>query len=337
MSHIKQIPDCARLLCLGAAAALSLAAAAQKYTPAKHTFRAEGNPIITHRFTADPAPLVVGDTLWLFTGVDGGPNLKRNMMTEWAVFSTTDLQTWTEYPTPLRLADFKWATGGKAYAAQAVRRGGKYYWYVSTDRCGIGVAVSTRPEGPYTDALGHPLLTNKDCFASSHSWACIDPTVMIDDDGQAWLFWGNGQCYYVKLKDNMIETDGPVRQVKFDGLVFEEAPWIHKHNGKYYLTYSEGFPEKTAYAMADSIGGPYKYMGLLNELAGNCVTNHHGIAEFKGAWYFFYHNGALHGGGNDSRSVCVDRLYYNPDGSLRRVSMTTEGVSRPAGGGEARP
>ena len=98
------------------------------------------------------------------------------------------------------------------------RRGGKYYWYMSTDRCGIGVAVSTRPEGPYTDALGHPLLTNKDCFASSHSWACIDPTVMIDDDGQAWLFWGNGQCYYVKLKDNMVETDGPVRQVKRDGL-----------------------------------------------------------------------------------------------------------------------
>ena len=101
--------------------------------------------------------------------------------------------------------------------AQPGRRDGKYYWYVSTDRCGIGVAVSTRPEGPYTDALGHPLLTNKDCFASSHSWACITPTVIIDDDGLAWLFWGNDQCYYVKLKDNMTETDGPVRQVKFDG------------------------------------------------------------------------------------------------------------------------
>ena len=68
----------------------------------------------------------------------------------------------------------------------------------------IGVAVSTRPEGPYTDALGHPLLTNKDCFASSHSWACIDPTVMIDDDGQAWLFWGNGKCYAVRLKRNIL-------------------------------------------------------------------------------------------------------------------------------------
>ena len=331
MQFRKHLSDLSRRLCLCAAAAFCLAANAQQEVAEKHTYRSEGNPIFTHKFTADPAPLVVGDTLWLFTGVDGGPNLKRNMMREWAVFSTTDLKTWTEHPTPLRLTDFAWAKGGKAYAAQAVRRNGKYYWYVSTDRCGIGVAVSDRPEGPYKDALGHPLLTNEDCYASDHAWACIDPTVLIDDDGQAWLFWGNGECYCAKLKDNMTEIDGPVKQVKFDGLVFEEAPWIHKHDGKYYLSYSEGFPEKTAYAMADSIGGPYKSMGLLNELAGNCVTNHHGIAEFKGKWYFFYHNGALRGGGNDSRSVCVDRLYNNPDGSLRRVQMTTEGTGCAAG------
>lgn len=317
---------------LCATVVLGMGAAAQQYTPTRHTFRAEGNPIITHRFTADPATLVTGDTLWLFTGVDGGPNQTRCNMKEWAVFSTTDLQTWTEYPTPLRLTDFAWAAKGKAYASQVVSRGGKYYWYVSTDHCGIGVAVSDRPEGPYRDALGRPLLTVKDCFASDHSWACIDPTVLIDDDGQAWLFWGNGECYYARLKDSMTEVEGPVRQVRFDGLQFEEAPWIHKHDGKYYLSYSEGFPEKTAYAIADSIGGPYKYMGLLNELAGNCVTNHHAITEFKGSWYFFYHNGALRGGGNNSRSVCVDRLYYNPDGSMRRVIMTTEGLSQAEAG-----
>ena len=196
-----------RRACLCAAVALGLAVMAQPEVKERAVCRAGGNPIFTHKFTADPAPLVVGDTLWLFTGVDGGPNLKRNQMKMWAVFSTTDLQTWTEYPTPLRLTDFAWAKGGKAYAAQAVCRGGKYYWYVSTDRCGIGVAVSDRPEGPYRDALGRPLLTNADCFVSDHSWACIDPTVIIDDDGQAWLFWGNGECYYVRLKDNMIETE----------------------------------------------------------------------------------------------------------------------------------
>ncbi len=125
----------------------------------------------------------------------------------------------------------------------------------------------------------------------------------------------------------MIEIDGEIRKIDFEGLEFTEAPWVHKHNGKYYLTYASGFPEKIEYAMAENIEGPYKYMGILNEIAGNSNTNHQAIVEFKGRWYFIYHNGALqNGGGSYSRSVCVDYLHHNPDGSIKRVQMTTEGV-----------
>lgn len=294
-----------------------------------YRFQSYGNPVVTHKFTPDPAAMVIKDTLWLFTGHDEGKRNQGFKLKDWCVFSTTDLKNWTEYSTPLKVSDFSWDKTGRAYAAQAIERNGKYYWYISTDGSGIGVAVADRPEGPYKDALGKPLLTTADCFASKHAWACIDPTVFIDDDGQAWLFWGNGQCYYAKLKENMIEIDGKVRQVLFEGFVFEEAPWIHKYNGKYYLSYASGLPERIAYAMADHIEGPYIYKGILNEVAGNSDTNHQSIVEFKGEWYFIYHAGIQQPNGSSStRSTCIDRLYYNPDGTMRRVIMTSEGVVR---------
>lgn len=292
-------------------------------------FQSKGNPIITHKYTADPAAMVKGDTLWLYTGRDYAGNQKGYVMKDWCVFSTTDMKNWTEYPSPLNIKDFPWAaaTGGKAYAAHTIERNGKYYWYVSTEKPGIGVAVADRPEGPFKDALGKPLVTLADCFDSKHGWACIDPAIFIDDDGQAWMFWGNRHCYYVKLKENMIETDGPVKRLQFEGFDFTEAPWIHKRKGKYYLTYATGFPEKIAYAMADKIEGPYTYKGILNEIAGNSNTNHQAIVEFKKEWYFIYHNGAMQTEGTSySRSVCIDKLEYQRDGTLKRVVMTTEGV-----------
>lgn len=292
-----------------------------------YTFTPKGNPIIKHHFTADPAALVEGDTLWLFAGHDFAGGQQGYKMKDWLIYSTTDMKTWTEYPVSLTVEDFKWARSGDAFAAHAVKRNGKYYWYISTNWTGIGVAVSDRPEGPYKDALGKPLLTNNDCFASTHSWACIDPAIFIDDDGTAWIFWGNRECYYAKLKDNMIEIDGEIKQIKFDGLSFTEAPWVHKYNDKYYLSYASEFPEKIAYAMADNIEGPYIYKGILNEIAGNSNTNHQGIVEFKGDWYFLYHNGGINtDGGSYSRSICIDRMYYNPDGTIKRIVMTTEGI-----------
>lgn len=291
-------------------------------------FTSKGNPLITHKFTADPAAMVKGDTLWLYTGHDFAGGQKGYKMKDWSIFSTTDLKNWTEYPTPMQISDFSWAKSGDAYAAHIVERNGKYYWYISTNWSGIGVAVSDRPEGPFKDALGKPLLTNDDCFASTHYWACIDPAIFIDDDGQAWIFWGNRECYYAKLKDNMIEIDGEVKLLEFKDFRFTEAPWAHKYKGKYYLTYATEFPEKIAYAIADHIEGPYEYKGILNEIAGNSNTNHQAIVEFKNQWYFIYHNGAINtGGGSYSRSVCIDSLHYNSDGTMKRMVMTTEGVT----------
>lgn len=290
-------------------------------------FKSNGNPIITHKFTADPAAFVEGDTLWLFTGHDYEGGQKGYKLKDWLVFSTTDLKNWTEYPVPLKIEDFEWDNTGDAYAAQTIKRNGKYYWYISTNGSGIGVAVSDKPQGPYKDALGKPLLTNADCFASTHSWTCIDPSVFIDDDEQAWLFWGNGVCYYAKLKDNMIEIDGEIKKLDFEGFQFTEAPWVHKRNGKYYLSYATGFPEKIAYAMADRIEGPYEYKDIINEIAGNSNTNHQAIVDFKGHTYFIYHNGAIQTDGSSySRSVCIDKLEYNKEGTIKPVIMTTKGV-----------
>ena len=294
----------------------------------RYNFTSSGNPIIKHEFTADPAALVVGDKLWLFAGHDYAGGQTGYKMTDWLVYSSTDLKNWTEYPVPLKITDFSWAKSGDAYAGQVIEKDGKYYWYISTNWSGIGVAVADRPEGPYKDALGKPLLVNKDCFASTHAWACIDPTVITDKDGDSWLFWGNGECYYAKLKENMIELDGEVKQLNTTGLEYTEAPWIHENNGKYYLSYATGFPEKIAYATSDSIDGQYSYEGIINEIAGNSNTNHQSIVKFKDQWYFVYHNGAIQtNGGSFSRSICIDRLEYNPDGSIKRVSMTSEGIN----------
>ena len=294
----------------------------------RYNFTASGNPIIKHEFTADPSALVMGDTLWLFAGHDYAGGQTGYKMKDWLVYSSTNLKNWIEYPVPLKITDFSWAKSGDAYAGQVIEKAGKYYWYISTNWSGIGVAVADRPEGPYKDALGKPLLVNKDCFSSSHAWACIDPTVITDKDGHSWIFWGNRECYYAKLKENMIEIDGEVKQLNTKGFEYTEAPWIHVNNGKYYLSYAKGFPEKIAYATSDSIDGQYSYKGIINEIAGNSNTNHQSIVKFKDQWYFIYHNGAIQtNGGSFSRSICIDRLRYNPDGTIKRISMTSEGAN----------
>lgn len=293
----------------------------------RYQFHSKGNPIITHEYTADPAALVKGDTLWLYAGHDFAGGQKNYKMKDWLVYATTDMKNWIEYPVPMKIEDFKWAKSGDAFAGHVTERNGKYYWYISTNWSGIGVGVADRPEGPFKDALGKPLLTNKDCFASTHSWACIDPSVFIDDDGQAWIFWGNRECYYAKLKPNMTEIDGPIKKLDFKGFDFTEAPWIHKYKNNYYLSYATAFPEKIAYAMANKIDGPYEYKGILNEIAGNSNTNHQAIVEFKGKWYFIYHNGAIQTEGSSfSRSICIDKLNYNADGTIKKIVMTTAGV-----------
>lgn len=292
-----------------------------------HDFESNGNPIIRDKHTADPAVLVKGDTLWLFAGHDMNGNQRNYVMSDWLLYSTTDMRHWTEQPSPLHIDDFKWAKSKQAYAGHVVERNGKFYWYVSTNWCGIGVAVADRITGPYKDALGKPLLTNKDCYVSDHSWACIDPAIFIDDDGQAYIFWGNRHCYYAKLKDNMIEIDGPVHHIEIDeSHTFTEAPWVHKYNGKYYLTYASEWPEKIAYAVSDNVGGPYKPVGIISEIAGNSNTTHPAIVNFKGQWIFFSHNGGLPDGTSYSRSIIAEPMFYNNDGTIKNIPPTAQGV-----------
>lgn len=292
----------------------------------KHDFVSEGNPIIRDKHTADPAVLVENDTLWLFAGHDMNGNQSGYIMKDWLLYSTTDMKHWTEHPSPLHIDAFKWATSKQAYAGHVVKgKDGKYYWYVSTNWCGIGVAVADKITGPYVDAIGKPLLTNNDCFASSHAWACIDPAIFVDDDGTPYIFWGNRHCYYAKLKDNMTEIDCEVKQI--DVPEFTEAPWVHKHNGKYYLTYASQWPEKIAYAMSDNIGGPYTYMGVISEIAGNSNTTHPAIVEFRNQWIFFSHNGGLPDGTSYSRSVIAEPMHYDSNGAILPIPPTAKGMS----------
>ena len=289
------------------------------------------NPIITDQYTGDPAALVYKDKVYLYAGHDEAPNdFNFYKMNEWVVYSSSDMKNWKPHPVPLKVTDFKWAAND-AWASQVIERNGKFYWYVTVSHGtvpgkAIGIAVSDSPTGPFKDALGKALITNDMTKFTDISWDDIDPTVYIDNDGQAYLFWGNTACHYAKLKDNMIELDGPIQHIDLPN--YTEAPWIHKHKDWYYLSYAYQFPEKIAYAMSKSITGPWEYKGILNELAGNSNTNHQSIIDFKGQSYFIYHNGAIQPhGGSFRRSVCVDKLYYNKDGTMKRVVMTSEGIT----------
>lgn len=288
------------------------------------------NPIITDKYTADAAAIVHNNKVYLYAGHDEAPNdVNSYRMHEWLVYSSSDMVNWQEHPVPLKPSDFAWASGD-AWASQVIERNGKFYWYVTVSHGSIhgkaiGIAVSDSPTGPFKDALGKALITNDMTTHTKISWDDIDPSVWIDSDGQAYLFWGNTVCKYAKLKENMIELDGPIITVDLPN--FTEAPWIHKKNDWYYLSYAYQFPEKIAYAMSKSITGPWEFKGILNEVAGNSNTNHQAIINFKGNDYFIYHNGSIptHGG-SFRRSVCVDRLFYNEDGTMKRVVMTSEGI-----------
>lgn len=160
------------------------------------------------------------------------------------------------------------------------------------------------------------------------SWDDIDPTVFVDDDGQGYMFWGNGSCKWIKLKENMIETEGPITTFKPKNYI--EGPWVYKRKELYYLVYASAGtkPEMIEYCTATSITGPWTYLGIIQENVPNSFTTHPGIIDYKGNSYFFYHNGSLPTGGSYRRSICVDYMYYNEDGTIQKIIQTTEGVSK---------
>lgn len=300
------------------------------------TFCMAQNPIISHVFTADPAPIVYHDTVFLFTSHDTASTSATNYkMPDWRLFSSTDMVTWKDYGSILSPATFSWATGD-AYAAQCIERNGKFYWYVSTFHkkdsvsnggAAIGVAVADHPAGPYKDLLGKALIINEITTDMKYGWDDIDPTVMIDDNGQAYMFWGNGSCKWVKLKENMMEVDGTITTFKPKNYI--EGPWVYKRKDLYYLVYASAGnkPEMIEYCTSKSIEGPWEYRGIIQENVPNSFTTHPGILDYKGKSYFFYHNGVLPTGGSYRRSICIDYMYYNEDGTIQKIVQTREGVA----------
>ena len=309
------------------------------------TFQNEGNPLIRSCYTADPAPVVFDGRLYLYTGHDecfedsaGYEGLYGFNITNWLCFSTNDMQTWTEHGVVLSPADFSWASG-EAWAAQVVEKDGKYWYFVSTQcadpNCkSIGVAVADSPTGPFQDAIGKPLIVDS-MTPNAHPlgwWNDFDPTVFIDDDGTPWLSWGNGTCFLARLKQNMIELDSEIMSLPMEDYV--EGPWLYKRRSEegkdwWYIVYASGGKEggeTISYAMAPEVTGPWTYKGMITGTAKDSYTIHPGIVDFKGHTYLFYHNStlSLHGYGpaTGRRSVCVDEMFYNPDGTIRPVTQT---------------
>jgi hypothetical protein len=298
------------------------------------------NPIFTDTFTADPAALVAGDTVYAYVGHDAAKVGGFFHMPEWLCYSSKDMKNWTPHGPVLKPADFAFGRPNTAWASQVIERNGKFYFYVTVDRTNgpghsIAVAVADSPTGPFKDARGTPLITDDMTTDSRKNNVDIDPTVFIDDDKTVWMAWGNGDCYVVKLKPNMTELDGPIQKVSFTN--YGEGPWLFKRGNLYYNVYAADVPgtgpEQIAYATAPKMTGPWTYRGVLTGPAKFGFTIHPAVIEFKGQWYFFYHDGSttLNGmpGGDCRRSVCLEYLYFNPDGTIQPITQTTEGVSIP--------
>ena len=290
------------------------------------------NPISQTEFTPDPAPLVVGDTLYLITGHDemeATPN--QFVMKDYLVFATTDMVNWTHHA-PIFNAKEMFGEHENANASQMAYRNGKFYFYPSTS--GVPVLVSDSPYGPFVNPLGgkNQLTYPDETNYGGHGWEDIDPTVFIDDDGQAYLYWGNNALYAVKLNEDMISRDGDIKVFEIKdkeafGPDYEEAPWFTKRGDKYYLAYASFCPEATDWAWADSPLGPWKYGGqIMRAFEHGGMGNHTGMCEYKGQWYFFYMDEGLPESHSRRRTASVVPFNFNEDGSIPYIHHDKRGV-----------
>jgi arabinoxylan arabinofuranohydrolase len=275
-------------------------------------------PIIQTKYTADPAPMVYNDTVFLYTTHDED-DAEGFKMQDWLLYTSTDMVNWTDHGVVASLKSFDWVKRDNgAWAEQVVERNGKFYMYCPIHGNGIGVLVSDRPYGPFKDPLGKPLVWQKE------HWDDIDPTVFIDEDGQAYMYWGNPNCYYVKLNEDMISYSGDIVKLKETPEHYQEGPWFYKRNGHYYLAFaSTCCPEGIGYAMSDSPTGPWKTKGYIMRPTERTRGNHPGIMDYKGKSYVFGLNYDLlkletntH---YERRSVSVAEMHYNEDGTIQEV------------------
>lgn len=304
------------------------------------------NPIIQTSYTADPAPMVYNDRVYLYTSHDEDSTVDNFFtMYDWRCYSSADMVNWTDHGTVASLKDLAWneKTNG-AWAPHCIERNGKFYLYVPIHGEGISVLVSDSPTGPFRDPLGHRLVVDSD-----NVWHDIDPAAFIDDDGQAYLYWGNPALYYVQLNEDMISYDQTLGNKGIvavymtpeafgqkkpgdenPGTLYTEGPWLHKRNNLYYMIYAAaGIPEYIAYSTAPTAEGPWTYQGIIMERAPHLAfTNHPGVIGFRGNNYFFYHTQELSGGEGFKRSVSVEPFDFNPDGSIPLIVPTKAGVKQ---------
>ena len=287
------------------------------------------NPIIRDQFSADPTARVFDGKIYLYPSHDIPSPIERLKewfcMADYHVFSSDDLAHWEDHGVIVSQERIPWARPDaySMWAPDCVCKDGKYYFYFPATPRGVekgfavGVAVSDKPSGPFMPQM-RPI----------EGVDGIDPCVLTDKDGQSYIYWAGRGMMMAKLKDNMVELDGEMKEM--EGLEdFHEATWIHKYNGKYYLSYSDNHDEnwndgvkgdnRMRYAISDNPLGPWKSMGIYMEPTDS-YTNHGSIVEYKGQWFAFYHNSAL--SNHDwLRSICVDKLYYNEDGTIQMVKQ----------------
>ncbi len=295
------------------------------------------NPIIHNQFTADPTARVFNGKIYLFPSHDirtpEGKNLRKDWfcMADYHVFSSGNLTDWTDHGVIVNQNDVQWgdSTSYSMWAPDCVERNGKYYFYFPANTkhidskgrrgFGVGVAIADCPEGPYTP-LPDPI---KNVMG-------IDPNVFIDKDGKAYLYWSQGNIYGAKLKENMTELDSePVMFQNLPDKGLKEGPFVFERNGTYYLTFPhvENIIERLEYAVGDNPLGPFKMAGVIMDEAPNgCWTNHHSIVNFKHQWYLFYHQNDWSPKFDKNRSVRIDSLFFNDDGTIQKVTPSFRGV-----------
>ena len=274
-------------------------------------------PLVQTKYTADPAPYVHGDTIYLYTTHDED-DAEGFKMKDWLLYTSTDMVNWQDHGAVASLKNFPWYKGDNgAWAECVVERNGKWYMYCPIHGNGIGVLVADSPFGPFKDPIGKPLV-----WRTEH-WSDIDPSVWIDNDGRAYMYWGNPHTYCVELNEDMISTKGDIMTMdKIED--YQEGPWMWKRGDWYYLAFaSTCCPEGIGYAMSKSPTGPWEHKGHIMDHTPRTRGNHPGIIEFKGKWYCFgltYDLFRLESSRHAERRCCMAaEMTYNADGTIKEL------------------
>lgn len=284
-------------------------------------------PLFDDAYTSDPAPLLVGDRLYLYTGHDAD-DADAFKNPDWRCYSTPDGTNWTSHGVVARRTDHPWAIEDSCWASQCVARNGKFYYYTSVRKrngtMGIGVLVSDSPTGPFSDPLGRPLIDRHSCFGD------YDPAVLFDGDA-AYLYWGNDRLHCAKLNADMISIDPSFGEkgVRFleTPSDYQVGPWVWKHGDLYYLAYmSTGLPAGTGYATSRSPLGPWEPRGWLMKPDRSCGGVQPAVIDFCGKHLLFGWNRARYARltpapcpNRERRSVCMTEFDYEADGTIRTL------------------